>query len=168
MRGRRGLGQLRRLHIVGGRNVARNENAEGRALAELRIHVDETAGLLDDAVDGREPEPGALADILGGVEGVENLVDDLRRDAGAGVLDLDQHIFAERHPLVLERRALLGADIRRAQRELAAVRHGIARIDREIDDHLLELADVGLDRPEVAHLRDVERHVLADQARAAR
>ncbi len=51
----------------------------------------------------------------------------------------------------------------RAQRELAAERHGVARIDREIDDHLLELADVGLDRPEVAHLRDGERHVLADQ-----
>ena len=73
------------------------------------LDIDEAAGLLDDAVDGREPEPGALADVLGGVEGVENLVDDLGRDAGAGVLDLDQHVFAERQPLVLVAGALLGA-----------------------------------------------------------
>ena len=37
-RRRGGLGQLRRLHVVGGRDVARQEDAEGRALAELGIH----------------------------------------------------------------------------------------------------------------------------------
>ena len=43
-------------------------------------------------------------------------------------------------------------------------RHGIPGIYRQIDDDLLELADVGLDRPEVAHLRHIERHVLSDQS----
>ena len=75
------------------------------------------------------------------------------RDAGAGILDLHQHVFAERHALVPCSGAVLGADVRGTQGELAAERHGIARVDREIDDDLLELADVGLDRPEVAHLR---------------
>src|SRR5947209_17984945 len=109
-----------------------------------------SAGLLDDAVDGREAEPGALADVLGGVEGVEDLVDDVGRDAAAGVLDLDQHVFPERHLLVLMLRAVAGADVRRAQREPATERHGVARIDREIDDHLLELSDVCLHWPEIA------------------
>src|SRR4029453_3351708 len=108
------------------RNVARQEDAEDRALAELGLHEDEAAGLLDDAVDGREPQPRALADILGGVEGVEDLVDDLWRDAAAGILDLDPHIFPERHALVLVRRALLGADIAGAQRERSPERHGVA------------------------------------------
>ena len=34
--------------------------------------------------------------------------------------------------------------------ELAAVRHGVARIDREIDHDLFELRQVDLDRPQVS------------------
>ena len=69
-------------------------------LADFGLRIDEAAGLLDDAVDRREAEPGALADILGGEERLENLVDDVRRDAGAGVRELDQHVVAGRHRLV--------------------------------------------------------------------
>ena len=43
------------------------------ALVDLRIGEDEAARLLDDAVDGREPEAGPLADLLGREEGLENL-----------------------------------------------------------------------------------------------
>ena len=57
----------------------------------------------------------------------------------------------------------VGADIGGAQRELAAVGHRVARIDHEIDDHLLELREIGLHRPEVALRHDVERDPLADQ-----
>ena len=45
----------------------------------------------------------------------------------------------------------------------AAARHGVARIDREIDDHLLELRDVDLDRPQIAAVHHGERDLLADQ-----
>ena len=61
-------------------------------------------------------------------------------------------------------RALVGADIGGAQRELAAIGHGVARVDHEIDDHLLELRDVGLDLPEVTLRHHFEHHLLADQA----
>ena len=85
------------------------------------------------------------------------------RDAGAGVLHFDQHVFADRHALVLELRALVGADIGGAQRELAALRHRVAGVDPEIDDDLLELREVGLHRPQVALRHGVERDALADQ-----
>ena len=42
-------------------------------------------------------------------------------------------------------------------------RHGVARIDDEIDDHLLELVEVGLHLPQVAAVHDVELDRLADQ-----
>jgi hypothetical protein len=48
------------------------------------------------------------------------------------------------------RAASAAVDIGGAHIELAAVRHGVARIDREIDDDLLELGNVGLDRPQIA------------------
>src|SRR5262249_44900595 len=162
-RGRRSLQQLRRLDLIRAWNVARQEDAEDRALADLRFHIDESAGLLDDAIDRRKTEPGAFSHVLRRIEGVEDLIDDLRRNPAAGILDLDQHVVVRRHVLVPVL-YVVDADVGRAQREFAAQRHGVARIDREIDDHLFELSDIGLGRPEIAHLRNVERHVLADQA----
>ena len=47
---------------------------------------------------------------------------------------------------------------------MAAVRHGVARIDRQVHDHLLELQQIGLDRPQVASMHHLEIDLLADQA----
>ena len=44
------------------------------------------------------------------------------------------------------------------------LRHGVARVDREIDDHLLELALIDLDQAEVAAVNDLELDILADKA----
>ena len=51
----------------------------------------------------------------------------------------------------------------RAHDDLAAVRHRVARIDDEIDDHLLELIEIGLDQPEIAPVPHVELDRLADE-----
>ena len=42
-------------------------------------------------------------------------------------------------------------------------RHGVASVDDEIDDHLLELVEVGLHQPQVAPVDDIELDRLADQ-----
>ncbi len=55
------------------------------------------------------------------------------------------------------------ADIGSADGELAALGHRIARIDGEVDDHLLELMEIGPDRPEVARLVEGELDILAEQ-----
>ena len=52
------------------------------------------AGLLDKTVDHAEPEPRALADLLGREERLEDALGDLRRDSGAGVLDANPDIVA--------------------------------------------------------------------------
>src|SRR5262249_17383243 len=145
-------------------DIARDEYPEGRTLTKVRLDIHEAAGLLDNAVHGREAEAGALTHILRGEEGIEDLVDDLGRNAGAGILDLDEDILADRHAFILHLSALIGADIGGAQGQLAATSHGVASIDHEIDDHLLELRQVGLDRPEIALRHHVERDAFADQA----
>ena len=77
------------------------------------------------------------------------------RDADAGVGDLDLHIIAGRHDLVPapQRGRLARLAVRMVER--AAVRHGVAGIDREIDDHLLELALIDLDEAEIAAMHDL-------------
>src|SRR6202011_5412334 len=78
-----------RRHVLDGRDVARQEDAEGRAFADGRFRIDEAAGLLDDAIDGGEAKPGALADFFRREERLEDTVDDLGRNAGSGIGDLD-------------------------------------------------------------------------------
>ncbi len=83
---------LRRLDRRLDGDVPGEEDAEGRAAPHLGIAEDEAAGLLDDAIDHGQAEAGALADFLGGEEGVEDLVADIGGNAGAGVLDLDDDV----------------------------------------------------------------------------
>ena len=94
-----------------GRDMARQIDLERGALADLALHRDEAAGLLDDAVDGRKTKARAVADRLGGEERLENLGLVFRRDADAGVGDFDQHIVAGRHQS--------GADRARAGEQVA-------------------------------------------------
>ena len=102
------------------------------------------------------PRPGALADLLGGEERLEDLLDDLRRHAGAGIGHLDHHVIGRRHGAHVEPLRLGGRDVRGADRELAAARHGVAGIDREVHHHLLELVHVRLHEPEVAAVVEIE------------
>ena len=46
---------------------------------------------------------------------------------------------------------------------MAAIGHGVARIDREVHDDLLELQLIDLDRPQVAAVHNLEIDLLADQ-----
>ena len=59
---------------------------------------------------------------------------------------------------------LVEVDIGGFDRQLAAVRHRIAGIDREIHDHLLELIGIGADPPEIGREHGDERNVLANEA----
>ncbi len=47
--------------------------------------------------------------------------------------------------------------------DLAAPRHGVAGVDDEVHDHLLELALVDADRGEVGTLLDLQRHLVGQQ-----
>ena len=131
----------------------------------FEIDVDVAAGLLDDAVDGGEAEPGPLPHLLGGEERLEDLLLHLRRHAGAGVGDFEEHVVAGLEALFLELRALRGRHVGGADLELAAVGHRVARVDGKVHDHLLELIEVGLDRPDVAPVGHLELDRLAEEAR---
>src|SRR3546814_13248310 len=105
--------------------------SEGGALPHGAVDEDVAAGLLHDAIDGGEAEAGAGADLLGREEGIEDAVDDIRRDAGAGVLHLNDGVVARRHGLVLQLARPLHLLAAGADGQHAAARSEERRVGKE-------------------------------------
>ena len=73
---------------------ARQIDRHGRALADLALDADFAVRLVGEAEDLAEAEAGALADRLGGEEGLERALAHFGGHAAAGVGDRDADIFA--------------------------------------------------------------------------
>src|SRR6185437_16429434 len=134
----------------------RQVDRELRALARLAVDENEAAGLLDDAIDRGEAEPGAAADFLGREEWLENPREIFLGDADAGIADLDQHILPRRHDLDAAPQRARDGGVGGPDRQHAAIRHRVARIDGEIDDDLFDLALIDLDQAEIAAMHDAQ------------
>ena len=128
---------------------ARQIERDGRAFAQRRGQGDGAARLAREAEELRESETGALAERLGGEEGLENAVEILRRDAAAGVLDRDPDEVAG-----WQRLDLAGAkgDILDRDCQLAGAVHRVAGVDGKVEDRVVELGAVGPDQPVLVRL----------------
>src|SRR5690606_1691199 len=69
------------------------DHGEYRPPADLRIDMQFAVVAAYDLVNDRQAEAGAVADFLRREERIANLLDDVRRDAAAGVRDADRHVF---------------------------------------------------------------------------
>ena len=79
-------------------------------------------------------------------------------------LTAEHHVVPGVQPIVGRRVLLVDVDVRGLDRQLAAVRHRVARVDDQVHEHLLDLARVGLDAAERAAEDGDDLDVLADQA----
>src|SRR3979490_2603364 len=102
-------------------------------MALLAVDLDVPGGLLDEAVDHAQPEAGALAGPLGGEERVEHLVEDAGGNADAGIAPRDQGIVARFDVAVHAGVILVEIDRTGFEDKLAAVRHGVAGVERKIE-----------------------------------
>ena len=141
----RALGHVRR---GGG-----ERDRERGALARRAVDADAAAAFVDDREDGRQAEAGAFAFGLGREERFEDLRLHVRRHPRSGVGDGNARPRAGR----------IGNGAR-ADPQFAAARHGVARIDREIEERLLDLAAVAVDGRRGGIERGDQRDVLAEQA----
>ncbi len=111
------------------------------------------------------PRPGALADVLRGEEGLEDLLLHLRRNAAAIVLDLDQHVIRRNQRGLVELGAFRAGDVAGAKLHLPPDSGMASRaLTTRLMIDLLELVDVGLHEPEVAAVTQIELDLLADEA----
>ena len=76
--------------------------------------------------------------------GSNTLADDIGRNANAGVRHGDRDIVACRQLFPVPEVRVPDLD-----RDRAALRHGVARIDHEVDQRDLEFGDIDDDRPRV-------------------
>src|ERR1041384_4716369 len=133
-----------------------------RPLPRLALHRDEAVALLDDPVHHREAEPGPLAERLGGEERLEEVGADLGRHAAAGIGHGEEHVGTPRRNLVV----LLGGrgqlHVPGLDRHPAAFGHGVARVDDQVHDRLLQLSRIRLDRVESRAQGHLQLDVLAD------
>jgi hypothetical protein len=122
---------------------------------------------FDDAIDGGQAQPGALADRLGGEERLPDLFAHLQRNAGPVVGHLDQrHLARARGGVGIAQLPRLGArQPRRADLDHpAALRaHRVARIDRQVHDGVFQRRLVGPHQRQVAAVIGLQLDVLAQE-----
>jgi hypothetical protein len=83
-------------------------------------------------------------------KGLPDLRQSLIRDTRPGILDVKNDPGAGARPGNLLRHGLVQEAVFGAQPERAAVGHGVAGVDAEVEEHLVDLGGVGHDGPEVA------------------
>ena len=149
--------QLRRtIHL-------RQADSEGRALIRLAEDIDRALVLLNNAVHGGQ----AQARALGPLRGEERLEDVLQGGfvhAFARIADGKTHGrpgprlgFGRRRPRV---QPLVGS----FDDQRAATGHSVARIDRQIHEHLVKMARIGHGEPKRRIEPDDSLHIFAEQA----
>lgn len=121
------------------------------------------ARLLHEAEHHAEAEAGALADILGRVEGLEGAGKRLRRHAHAGIGNRDHHILPRLHLVMMQGVAFVEMCIAGFECQLAALRHGIAGIDDEVEHRHLELPGIDLGEPEARPAHEFEFDLLGNR-----
>ena len=109
----------------------------------------------------RQSQPGAFAQRLGREEWLENTRQNVRRDADTGV----GHRQCDEVALkLIDSVAFLERDVARREGNRAAAGHGVARIDRDIDQRQFEFRNIDLDRPDLVRDIAFELHVSAQRA----
>jgi hypothetical protein len=126
--------------------IRRQKNPEGASLADLAFHLNKAVVLFDDAVHRGQPQAGALSHRLGGEEGLEDPFARGGVHAGTRVA-YEKLREGPRLQSGVAAAVLRGElDVARFDGQTAAGGHGVARIDAQVHEHLLNLRGVGAHR----------------------
>ena len=119
---------------------------------------------MDDTDRGREPQARALATLLGREERLEGVVHHFRRHAHARVRNPQGHVRSFDRADVASSERAVEVQVDGFDGQGAAVGHGVCGVDREIQDHLLELRTVDPCQAEIGFEPHDQAYVFADQS----
>ena len=105
------------------------------------------------------------AELLGGEERLERAVQHVLRHAGAGVTDREHTYWPGETSDWRFGNTSVQKDIGRLDRQLAAVRHRVAAVDREVEQRDFQLVWVDLDAPQTFWRRTVSISTVSPSAR---
>ena len=120
--------------------------------------------LADDAIDGGESQAGPFADLLGGEKRLKNAGARGFVHSAAGVLDRQERIIHGARLKIDATRIHIQQGIAGSDGQLPPLRHGVARIDGQVQEHLLDLAGIGLHQPKIGGQIGDKIDVFADKA----
>ena len=109
---------------------------KSRPFALFTVHLDIPAALLHKAVHHGKTESCPLADSLRREEGLEDSPFYFRRHTVSGVADHEAHVPPGRHRLSAHRHGCAQIDSLGSNRQPAAGRKRIARVDGQVDENL--------------------------------
>src|SRR5262252_1755544 len=138
-------------------------DAEAAAFAYRAVHPDISAALFDDSVDHGQPQTGAFAEFFGGEEGFKNMGLCFFIHPQTVVGDGKHDVTAGHGAKVTLRVRIIQFDVCRFQSNRSAIWHRITRVDHEIENHLLDLSRIGLDRAQIFSGDRDHFDVFADQ-----
>src|SRR5207248_11557166 len=110
----------------------RQVEPHGGSVPELAVELDMAARLLHEAVDHAQAEPAAGAGPLRGVEWLEGALPHLLCHPGAGIRDRQRYVSAGRDLAIGGCEILVDDCPCGLDDEPTSIRHGVARIERQI------------------------------------
>jgi len=120
--------------------------------------------LVDNAIDGGQPQPRAFPHALGGKERIKDAPQILRRDAAAIIRDAQAHKPAGSRLRVRPPRRRLHFEFRDFNGQQAAFGHGVARVHRQVQKHLLHHAIVSLHQRRLRPIIQLQGDVFPEDA----
>src|SRR5882672_11570829 len=118
----------------------RQVDLESRSRTRAAAQPNRAVHLLHDAVDRSQPEPRSFSRFLSRKEWLEDMRLRLPVHANARVMHGEHYVFTVRHFLSVLSTVRVNLHIASFQSKPAAMRHRIARVHRQIQNHLLDLS----------------------------
>ena len=143
--GKRGSRRFRRC-MIGECGFQRGQvNAEEASLAAFAVHVNKSTVLLDDAIDGDQPHSGPLAAFLGREERFKDPLARCGVHAHAGIGHGKNAVSAGRDQRIGPAVGAVEFHHFGFDQQSPSVRHGVAGVQTQVHQHLLDLRGIGFD-----------------------
>src|SRR4029078_8969051 len=144
--------------------AARQVDLDRGSFADLAVNPDMAAALSYEAVDLAEAETGPRAGRFCREERIERLADEFLRHADAGIRYRDHDVLAGLYPIGGRAIGFIQERIAGFDRQLAARRHRVARVDGKIEKCRFKLGPVDLDLPQAAAPYRFNRDIFAQRS----